>query len=271
MEIVAWVIVALLALVCSALVWLYRRTRADLLATRAEADQLRDMAKKRVERPNVFSHEVRTPLSLISGAAELLAEETPGPLNDRQREFVSTIGVNAQRVIGLAEDLLVEARIDAQLFELRLEPLDLRALVRQTVRDARRIHTTPIVLESQGAPIGVVADRNLLGQGCVDLVNNACRHAGEDVTITIQVTLGEGEAIVAVSDDGGGMSAEDRDLLFEPFSVGSSERPGTGLGMMITERIVSQHGGRLLVDSIPDRGTTIFFTLPVPERSEPHA
>ena len=56
MEIVAWVIVALLALVCSALVWLYRRTRADLLATRAEADQLRDMAKNRVERPNVFSH-----------------------------------------------------------------------------------------------------------------------------------------------------------------------------------------------------------------------
>ena len=174
MEIVAWVIVALLALVCSALVWLYRRTRADLLATRAEADQLRDMAKKRVERPNVFSHEVRTPLSLISGAAELLAEETPGPLNDRQREFVSTIGDRCRRpdaasgtpvrVIGLAEDLLVEARIDAQLFELRLEPLDLRALVRQTVRDARRIHTTPIVLESQGAPIGVVADRNLLGQ-----------------------------------------------------------------------------------------------------------
>ena len=76
---------------------------------------------------------------------------------------------------------------------------------------------------------------------------------------------------MAVSDDGGGMSTEDRDLLFEPFSVGSSERPGTGLGMMITERIVSQHGGRLLVDSIPDRGTTILFTLPVPERSEPHA
>lgn len=239
------------------------RTRRTLQAARAEADQLRTMVKKRVERPNVFSHEVRTPLTLIKGAAELLAEETPGPLNERQREFVTTIAVNAQQVIGLAQDLLVEARIEAQLFELRLEEVDLRALARGTVRDARQLYPTVIGLESHGPPIRLLADRTLLGQALWNLLNNACRHAGEDATVTVAVTLGENEAIVAVSDDGGGMSTAERAGLFDGFTVGDSPTAGTGLGMMITERIITQHGGRLLVDTIPDRGTTIFFTLPI--------
>lgn len=258
---------AVLATGCAVLVLALVRLRSLLAASRADTDQLRDMVRKRVERPNVFSHEVRTPLTLIKGAAELLAEQTPGPLNERQREFVNTISVNAQQVIGLAQDLLVEARIESQLFDLKLETLDLRHLVRQTVRDTRRVHHTTIRLENTGAPLLLRGDRTLLGQAVWNLINNACRHAGEDVTVTVSVTRGEGQAIVAVGDDGSGMTTEQRQGLFRPFETGA-EQGGTGLGMMITERIIAQHGGRLLVDTLPRRGTTIFFTLPLPERAE---
>lgn len=261
-----WVLVGVLAaaaaMLALLLIWINRR----YVAARAEADQLRTMVKKRLERPNVFSHEVRTPLTLIRAAAELLAEETPGPLTERQREFVSTIGVNAQQVIGLAEDMLAEARIEAQLFELHLERTDLRALVRTTVRDARRIHPTTILLDDHSGPITLLADPGLLAQALWNLVNNACRHSGEGARVNVAVSASEGQAIVSVSDDGGGMTAGERATLFQPFATGGA-RAGTGLGMMITERIISEHGGTLLVDTVEGRGTTIFFTIPT-ERTE---
>lgn len=261
MEGVVWLAaaIALVAAVALGIAWL--RARRALDASRAEAGQLRDLVKKRVERPNVFSHEVRTPLALIKGAAELLAEETPGPLTRRQREFVTTIATNAEQVIGLAQDLLAEARIDAQLFELHTERLDLRALARQTVRDARRIHPNPIRLENQGPPVQLMADRRLLGQALWNLVNNACRHSADTVAVTVSVTAGDGQVVVAVTDEGVGMTDRERVHLFDSFSTGAHST-GTGLGMMITERIIAQHGGRLLVDTIEGRGTTVFFVLP---------
>lgn len=258
----AWTLVAVLTVALGAMAVVAFRARTALTASRAEAAHLRELVKKKVERPNVFSHEVRTPLTLIKGAAELLAEETPGPLTPRQHEFVHTIAVQAEQVIALAEDLLTEAKIDAQLFDLRLERVDLKALVRETVRDARRLHHTPIALADQPGPLLLMADRKLLGQALWNLVNNACRHAGPDARVSVSVSESEGQAIVAVTDDGGGMSPEERGTMFESFTVGR-EQPGTGLGMMITERIVAQHGGRLLVDTVEGRGTTVYFTIPV--------
>lgn len=262
MESVLAVTTALGAVGAVVLGLLWWRARTDAASAHAEADQLRSLVKKRVERPNVFSHEVRTPLTLIKGAAELLAEETPGALNEQQREFVATINVNAQQVISLAQDLLAEARIDAQLFELRPEALDIRALVQRTVRDARRLHPTTIRLENQGGPLTLMADRSLLTQALWNLVNNACRHAGQGATVTVSVTRGENEVVVAVADDGDGISEAERERIFEPFALAGSEHSGTGLGLSITGRIIAQHGGRLLVDTLPGRGTTMFLCLP---------
>lgn len=262
MSTAALLIIGALATVATGLVVALARTARRLRASRAEAAQLRSMVKDRLERPNVFSHEVRTPLSLIGAAAELLEDESPGPLTEQQREFVTTIAANAHRIRGLADDMLVEAKIDSTLFELSLSRFDLRALVRRTVREVRRIHRTTIRLENQGAPLLVTADADLLRQALWNLVNNAASHAGDGVTITVEVTAGEGHAVVAVSDDGIGMSEQEQDTLFTPYATSHRGGSGTGLGMMITERIVRQHGGRLLVDSLSEHGTTIFFTIP---------
>lgn len=264
-----WTLVAALALLSVTLAALLLRDRRRLASSHAETQQVRSLVRERVERPNIFSHEVRTPLTLIRGAAELLAEETPGPLTERQREFVTTISANAQQVITLAQNMLTEARIDAQLFELTLQEFDLRRLVRETVRDARRVHPSAIRLENAGAPLMALADRALLGQALWNLVNNACRHAGDEATVTVSASRGEGQAIISVSDDGSGMSDAERAGLFVPFAT-ESDSGGTGLGMMITDRIVAQHGGRLLVDTIPGRGTTVFFTIPLREREADH-
>ncbi|MBC7291553.1 MAG: HAMP domain-containing histidine kinase, partial [Actinotalea sp.] len=237
----------LLAGLVALVAWWATRALRSLRDSRHEAERLRDLAKERAQRTSVLSHEIRTPLALVKGAGELLAEETPGPLNDRQRQFLATITQNVQQVIDMAEDLLVEARMEATLFDVHLTTTDLRVLVRQTVRELRRLHSVPILLDSRGAPLMVPVDRNLMRQAIWNLVNNAARHAGEGVSITVRLVGGDETVLLSVSDDGSGMTPQERAALFTPFATGSTRRPGAGLGMMITQRIVELHGGRMFV------------------------
>ena len=190
-------------------------------------------------------------------------EETPGPLNDIQREFVSTIAQNSNLVIDMAADLLAEARLEAELFQIHLERVDVRHLVRECVADLRRVHQAPIHLDSHGAPLYMSVDPRLMRQAISNVITNAARHAGPDVRIHVSVVDGEDAVTVSVSDNGEGMSSEERAMLFVPFATGGSQRPGTGLGLMITQRIVELHGGRVLVDTITRRGTTVFLSLPL--------
>lgn len=259
------VLVAVAVVATGAAVWglgAWQRTRRELAGARAQAAEARSLLAARLERPSVFSHEVRTPLALVKGAAELLLEETPGPLNDRQREFVTTIVFNADQVVGMAENMLTEARMSSRLFQLDVAPVDLRELAQDTVQGLRRIHDTPIRLAGAGRPVVVEGDAGLLRQALVNVVTNAVRHAGPGATVHVDVGDHEGQAVVAVHDDGAGMTEEERSALFEPFAVGDGSHAGTGLGMMITESILAEHRGRVLVDTVSERGTTVFITLP---------
>lgn len=238
------------------------RARQALERTRGELDRLRAFHEERTRRPSVLSHELRTPLTVVRGSAELLLDEAAGPLNPDQRRFVQTIAENSNQVIDMASDLLAEASLESDLFNLHLEWTEMRQLVRECVAQLRRVHTAPIRLENHGAPLRIQVDPRLMGQAVTNLVNNAARHAGEGVSILVRVADSEETVSVSVSDDGTGMSEADRALLFTPFATGGSRRPGTGLGMMVTQRIAELHGGRVLVDTISRRGTTIYLTLP---------
>ena len=257
----------ILAVAAIALAILLRRERSQHQARAVEAERLRELAKARASRISTLSHEIRTPLALIKGAGELLADESPGPLTTAQARFVGTITSNCQQLVEMAESLLSQARLEANLFELRLEQVDLRSLVRVTVRELRRLHPGRLQLDDHGPALIAHADPRLLREVLWNLINNALRHAGADALVTVRVIEGEGEAIISVVDDGRGMDASERSHLFEPLKVGSSEKPGTGLGMSITEDIVDLHGGRILVDTAARRGTVIYVTLPLREES----
>lgn len=262
-----WTLVVLAGL-CLVAVALWLVTRRRLALARRDNAALRTMVARRMERPNVFSHEVRTPLALIHGATELLLEETPGPLTDHQREFLETIADNTAQMSGLADNLLTEARVQSQLLTLHRTQVEVRALMRRTVADLRRFSRIPVELVDTGRRITVEADPNLLRQALWNLVGNAVRHAGDDACVSVEVGESEDTLVIAVSDDGAGMSDADRELLFRPFSAdlrdaGDPSPHGTGLGMMVTQQIVAAHGGRVLVDTITGRGTTVFCTLPV--------
>ena len=255
----------LLALGAAAALAAIARHRARL--ARAETQRLRTRVAEHAAPRDALAHEIRTPLSLIRASAELLAEETPGDLNEVQRRFVATILDNTEQAIGMAEDFLTQARLDHELFTLHLESVELRRLVRTLIQEMRRTVAAPMRLQEHGAPIRMVADRRLLRQAIANTVTNAVRHAGEHATITISVSGEEDTALITVADNGRGMTRAQREALFTPFrSQNSLEAPvsrGVGLGMVVTKQILTLHGGSVLVDSLTSRGTSVYLTLPI--------
>ena len=255
----------LLALGAAAALAAIARHRARL--ARAETQRLRTRVAEHAAPRDALAHEIRTPLSLIRASAELLAEETPGDLNEVQRRFVATILDNTEQAIGMAEDFLTQARLDHELFTLHLESVELRRLVRTLIQEMRRTVAAPMRLQEHGAPIRMVADRRLLRQAIANTETNAVRHAGEHATITISVSSEEDTALITVADNGRGMTRAQREALFTPFrSQNSLEAPvsrGVGLGMVVTRQILTLHGGSVLVDSLASRGTSVYLTLPI--------
>ncbi len=255
-------IVAVLALLALAgvLVLLRRvRRRHDELAE--ENRRWRALAMDRADRVAIVSHELRTPIALISGAAELLLDRAAGELTDLQHDLVDTIDVKASEVLGLAADLLTDAKIDAQLFQFRATTVDIRRVTNSVVRDLRSLYPNRITLSARGASPRILGDPDLIRQALTNLITNAARHAGQEARIAVTVRHHEDGVLIVVSDDGTGMSPAQTSELFRRGLAGKSET-GNGLGMLITRRIVELHGGRCLVDSAVNVGTTILCSLP---------
>lgn len=235
------------------------------VSQQAEITRLRRLAENRADRISVLSHEVRTPLAMIKGAVELLLDGKPGPLTPQQRVFLETISQNCERTITLAEDLLTQARIEAGLFRVNLQATDLKSLARQVVREMKPLLAQKnqiIHLDYPQVLPHIQADPRLIEQALTNLLNNAMRHTSSGGRIYISISENDQAVSVAVTDDGAGMTSEERRKLFQRFASGRPLGNGTGLGLVIVKQIVELHGGRILVDTTLGQGTTFLFTLP---------
>ena len=257
-----WLAVAAVLAVALAVVarvaFLQRRRAVELGVENA---RWRALAQDRADRVAVVSHEIRTPLTLITGSCELLADGAAGPLATKQAALVDTIDVKSREVLDLAADLLADARIDAQLFQFRSSTVDMRRLANAVVRDLRKLYPNKITLSARGAAPRIVGDPDLIRQALTNLVTNAARHGGDQARITVSVRPSNDGVLIAVSDDGTGITPAQTRELFRRGLAGKSET-GNGLGMLITRRIIELHGGRCLVDSMVDHGTAILCSLP---------
>ncbi|MFC5370461.1 sensor histidine kinase [Arcanobacterium bovis] len=226
-----------------------------------EVKELKDRNDYLEKRPAMISHEIRTPLSLVQGAAELMAEETPGPLNELQRSFIETISENSRQAIDIAENFLIDLNMDIR--PLQLQEIDIRAIVADTAKEIRKIFPIRIDVDAAGGLLPIYADKQLIRQLIWNLINNAARHAHSDNPVTVRIENGEGSgAHISIIDRGEGMSDVDLEKLFTPFSSGSTRRPGSGIGMMVSKKIVDAHEGKILVDSAQGIGTVIHVLLP---------
>ncbi|MGY1623127.1 sensor histidine kinase [Geodermatophilus sp. SYSU D00965] len=234
---------------------------------------------------SLISHELRTPLSSILGYLELVLDDPDQPLTDEQRQYLTTVERNAQRLLRLVGDLLFTAQVDAGRFSLQPEDVDLAAVVRaaeETARVTAAGADVDVVVDAPEGGLVVRGDAVRLGQACDNLVSNAVKFTprGGRVTLTLREAwrTADGEvgsdprpdavpvARLSISDTGIGIPAGEQAQLFARFFRASTARraavPGVGLGLAITKAITTAHGGTLEVASVEGQGTTFTLTLP---------
>ncbi len=223
---------------------------------------------------SLVSHELKVPMTSIKGFARLLVTGQAGDINERQREFLTLIEDNVDRMRTLVNDLLDHSQLEAG--RMRFEPgavalADVVNDVVQVVQGEVEARSQQLMVDVPADLPLVWADRARLTQVFINLLSNAYKYtpAGGTIRISAQHWQEEGRPMVlcAVSDTGIGIAPEDRARLFTAFFRSrhrlSQEREGTGLGLSIARRIVELQGGRIWVESAVGEGSTFYFTMPL--------
>lgn len=235
------------------------------VAQRTDLARLTELVDRRAEQVTALSHELRSPLAMIKGSADLLMEGTPGPLTAAQERFLKVIVHQCAQVIGLCESLLLQAKIEAGLFTPRVEKVDISVVTRDVVTAMRPLcaqRRQSVALDTPQVTPRISGDPILLAQALSNLLSNASRFTTVGGNIDVRVMTIDTGMSVYVTDDGAGMTREQRHRLFQRFATGQPLADGTGLGLVITKTIVEMHGGSIMVDTTSNCGTTILFTLP---------
>ncbi|MGA9393172.1 MAG: PAS domain S-box protein [Candidatus Sulfotelmatobacter sp.] len=222
-----------------------------------------------------MSHELRTPLNAIVGFSDLLAEGTPGQLNDKQKRFVNHIKQGSAHLLQLINDILDLSKIEAGLLELHTEEFfvkDALPEVLSTIHPLAMIKNIQME-EKVENKFPIKADRVRFKQILYNLLSNAVKFTPKGGRITVESVDFQDFVRVSVADTGIGIRPEDQKVIFDEFrqvegSAGSTHE-GTGLGLAITKRLVEQQGGQISVESEFEKGSRFTFTLraaePTPE------
>jgi signal transduction histidine kinase len=211
------------------------------------------------------SHQLKTPLSLLSAATETLQmDRVRSP--ERVAEYLGTIHAEAARLSHLVQRVLEFSRVQ-QRQSYEFEQVDLGALVRETVDAfAHGLSSQRFTFEvkEQGRSPMVLADPAALEQVLANLLDNAVKYSDRIKEITVSVAASGGDAIVEITDRGIGIASADRERIFDRFfrSTGLSHRPGFGLGLTIVKELVHAHRGRVELVSSPGVGSTFRVVLP---------
>lgn len=213
------------------------------------------------------SYELRTPLTNIIGFSEMLSAGTAGPLNERQQEYLADIDTSSKTLLAIIDDILDLATIDAGALELKLAPVEVRALIEAAMAGvAERARQKHLQLEiATASDVGTfIADEARVRQVLYNLLSNAVGFSHPGGVVRVSCWREDGQMVLQVEDQGVGIPPEQQKRLFQRFesrSQGSDHR-GTGLGLSIAKSLVEVHGGELSIESQPGSGTHATVRLP---------
>ena len=214
------------------------------------------------------SHELRTPLTAIRGFAELHRQGAVVG-EEKTKELVSRIEKESIRMSSLVEDLLLLARLD-QSRELTFDPVDINHLVKEAVASAQAAGPGyEITVSSTNDEVFVLGDSMRIHQAIANLLANARTHTPVGTKIAVNISQGDLETKISISDNGPGLSEEDQKRVFERFFRADPSRvrvggEGSGLGLAIVDAVMKAHGGRVEVNSKIGAGAT--FTIVFPQK-----
>ena len=245
---------------------LCRKGEKRLLLTVTDLTNLRKLESFRADFIANVSHEIKTPLTCISGAAEAL-EETNNPEN--RAKLTAMLKKHSERLNNLVKDILNLARLEkSPRKESTAEKIILSSVIDNVIDiETDRVKECGFELKlADNLPLTVSGDADLLEQALINLIENALRYSNGK-SITLSVTQEEANAVLTVKDDGIGIAPEHHDRLFERFyrvdKSRSRELGGTGLGLAIVKHIALIHNGKAGIISSPGKGAEFRITLPL--------
>lgn len=217
---------------------------------------------------SMASHELRTPLTSITGYISTVLEEAK--LSDEHKKFLDRALNSSKQLYTLVDNLLNVSKVERNAFTLNMQPTDLYRAVEQAVEDNKSAAVDKnITLEFEG-PAGPIPKVNCdiirINEVINNLISNAIKYTKESGHIKVGIQTTDNQLIVSVADNGIGIPAESIPHLFNKFYrvPGSLDQmaKGTGLGLYISKSIIELHHGKIWVESIPQKGTTFYFSLP---------
>jgi signal transduction histidine kinase len=217
-----------------------------------------------------MSHELRTPLNAIIGYTEILMDDMGEEGNEDAVVDLRRVYQAANNLLTMINGILDLAKIEAGRTELWLEPTDLNELVTEIVDTIRVLigrNNNELTVDIQGGDEPMMMDGAKIRQILVNLLGNAAKFTSEG-RIDLRVKKTDQDLIIVVSDTGIGMTQEQQAHIFEEFRQGdmstTREYGGTGLGLSITQKLCHLMGGKISVQSTPDKGSTFTVHFPLP-------
>lgn len=233
---------------------------------REEAAVLAKNEKLRANLLRSISHDLRTPLTSISGNAGILLSSEENIGKEKRRQLYENIYDDSLWLINLVENLLYVTRIEDGTMKLRLTTELLDEVIEEALQhtDRRRVEHHIIVKPAEKF-ILVKIDARLIMQVIINIVDNAIKYTPKDSTIMIETAQKDGTAIVTISDNGAGVPNEEKAHIFDMFYVGGTKvadsRRSLGLGLALCKSIVTAHGGTIQVTDCKPHGAMFVFTL----------
>jgi signal transduction histidine kinase len=217
----------------------------------------------------VVSHEIRTPITSIKGAVELLSDERFFAISDEQAKLLRIAQSNTERLLVLISDILDFSKLESASLKMHFEHHALAPVVERAVSSIRALTEERAIHIDVALPTDLphpLMDADRITQVMTNLLSNAVKFSPAGGRVDVAAESAGDWLRVTVRDHGEGIPAQDLPKLFQKFSQVDSSATrragGTGLGLVICKNIVEQHGGRVTVESVPGTGSRFSFTLP---------
>lgn len=220
----------------------------------------------------MVSHEFRTPIAIIDGAAQRMERRIGKDTPERLQERIDKIRAAVSRMVELIDSTLSLSRLEAGTIELELADCNLEALLRdicERQQDIAKDHDIKLVIANLPSSIRIDAKR--MDQVFTNLLSNAVKYAPDAQRVEIKAGTVGGNVVVSVRDFGVGIPKDEMPRLFQKFFRASTSTgiPGTGIGLHLVKHLVELHGGTVTVDSVEGQGTTFSVTFPAKAASQP--
>jgi signal transduction histidine kinase len=239
-----------------------------IMAIRGTAKELR-LAKLKSEFVSTVSHEFRTPLTSIRYLAELLQRGRVKE-EEKKQQYYESITHESERLSRLIENILDFSKIEAGMKEYEFEDTDVAEMCRDVVsRFQEQVNSLDFTLESdivEGLP-NIFADKEAFPRALFNLLDNAVKYSGDSRKIRFRAWSDQEYIYLKVEDQGIGIKKEEQERVFKKFyrsgNIQKSTIKGSGIGLTIVSHIVEAHGGEVILESEPGKGTEVTIQLPI--------